>query len=433
VLKTAALRNFVPEERVYLDKVRGLVYLQIRKTTARRREPSLQLHHSTSMNPRRISHHCLKLLVLLAPLALLAIGCSKKNASDAPRRGGIKFPVEVATVAARDVDLVVHAVGSVEAFEIVQVTARVAGVVQNVRFREGEMVQAGAQLVEIEPERYRLALQSAQAALEKAKASLREAQSGLTRRVDIEGKNPGFVSTEDLENWQTRVLSLQADSAQAAANMDLAELNLRDAYVPAPVAGLMQSRAVRTGQYVQEGTVIATMVRRDPLLLRFTVPDEDARRIHPGLEATFTVRESGHPYTARITAVTGFADPVTRMVNVTAEVTDPLRHELRPGSFAEVTVRLGEVQRLPVIPQLCIRPSERGFLAYVVQDSVAHERVVSLGLRSADGYVEVKSGISAGEMVVVRGAEALSDGVNVRVMRHDSADSTASAKTQVES
>ena len=379
------------------------------------------------MNPLQITRLLFRLLLLTAMLAVAAAGCSKKNSSAAPRRVGIKFPVEVAQVSTREADLVVHAVGSVEAFEIVQVTARVPGVVQSVRFREGEMVKAGAQLVEIEPERYRLAVQSAEAALEKAKASLREVQSGLTRRIDIEGRNPGFVSTEDLENWQTRALSAQADSAQAAANLELARLNSRDAYVPAPVSGVIQSRTVRTGQYLQAGTIVATMVRRDPLLLRFTVPDEDARRLRPGLDVVFTARESDHEYRARISAVTDFADPVTRMVNVTAEVTDPQRQELRPGTFAEVTVRLGQVLRLPAIPQLCIRPSERGFLAYVVEDSVARERVLSLGLRSEDGYVEVRSGIRAGETVVVRGAEALSDGAAVRIMRRTAADSTGVA------
>jgi len=289
-------------------------------------------------------------------------------------------------------------------------------------------VKAGAPLIEIEPERYKLLAQSAAAALEKAKASLQEARSGLERRVDIEGRNPGFVSPEDLENWQTRAQSAQADSAQAAASLDIARLNLRDAFVPAPISGVIQSRTVRTGQYVQAGTVIAQMVRRDPMLLRFTVPDEDARRLRPGLEVAFRVRESDREYEARVAAVTAFSDPVTRMVEVTAEVTDPQREELRPGVFAEITVRQGESELLPVIPQLSVRPSERGFLAYVVEDSVARERVVNLGLRSDDGYVEVRSGIRSGETVVVRGAEALSDGAAVRIIRRSGADSAETAK-----
>jgi len=364
----------------------------------------------------------------MAGLILLVSGCSKKAQRGPAKRDKLKFAVEVAPVSARDVDLVVHAVGSVEAFEIIAVTARVSGVVQRVAFREGESVKAGAPLIEIEPERYKLLAQSAAAALEKAKASLQEARSGLERRVDIEGRNPGFVSPEDLENWQTRAQSAQADSAQAAASLDIARLNLRDAFVPAPISGVIQSRTVRTGQYVQAGTVIAQMVRRDPMLLRFTVPDEDARRLRPGLEVAFRVRESDREYEARVAAVTAFSDPVTRMVEVTAEVTDPQREELRPGVFAEITVRQGESELLPVIPQLSVRPSERGFLAYVVEDSVARERVVNLGLRSDDGYVEVRSGIRSGETVVVRGAEALSDGAAVRIIRRSGADSAETAK-----
>jgi membrane fusion protein, multidrug efflux system len=376
------------------------------------------------MNLPRKAHSYVIPALLTVALVLTAVGCSSKSNQAPSKRGGLKFPVEIAAVTVRDIDLVVHAVGSVEAFEIVEVTARVPGVVQQIRFREGEVVESGAQLIEIEPERYKLNLESTAAALEKARAAMREAQAGLSRRIDIEGRNPGFVSPEDLENWQTKALSAQADSAQAAANLEIARLNLRDAYVPAPVAGIVQTRTVRTGQYVQAGTIIATMIRRDPLLLRFTVPDEDAQRLRSGLDVVFTVRESDYEYQARITAVTGYADPVNRMVNVIAEVTDPKRAELRPGSFAEVTVRLGETQKLPVIPQLCIRPSERGFLAYVVEDSVAHERVLKLGLRSNDGFVEVQSGIRDGEAVVVRGAEALAEGAAVRIIR-GGADSTA--------
>jgi multidrug efflux pump subunit AcrA (membrane-fusion protein) len=68
----------------------------------------------------------------------------------------------------------------------------------------------------------------------------------------------------------------------------------------------------------------------------------------------------------------------------------------------------------PVIPQLAIRPSERGFLVFVVDGDVAKERVVELGLRTTDGLVEVKRGVEVGEPLVVRGAEALKDGAKVR-------------------
>jgi len=197
--------------------------------------------------------------------------------------------------------------------------------------------------------------------------------------------------------------------------LEQAELNLRDAYVRTPVAGLIQTRTVNTGQYVQPGSVLATLVRRDPLLLRFQVPEQDAARLKPQMNARFAVPGGADNYVARITHVAGTADQGSRMVSVTARVEDPRRASLRPGTFAEVTVPVGAPREAPVIPQTAVRPSERGFLAFVVEDGAAKMRVLQLGMRTADGRVEVRSGVQAGEQLVVRGAEALRDGVPVRV------------------
>lgn len=377
------------------------------------------------MNPHAFTRNVASIVWILSLALVFGAGCTKedKAAPVARRGGGLRFPVEVAQVSARGGQLVINAVGSVEAFETVQVTARVSGAVQKVRFKEGDFVKAGEPLAEIQPERFELAVRGAEAAFDKAKATLRETQAGLARRVDIQSRNPGFVSSEDLQDWQTRALAAEADSTQAAANLELARLNFRDAHIPAPVTGTIQSRIVQTGQYVQAGTLIATMLRRDPLLLRFTVSDQDAQRLQTGLTVGFTVRDDAVEHQARISAVAESADPTTRLVNIVAEVAQDDHESLRPGAFAEVTILLGESQYLPVIPQIAIRPSERGFLAFVVRDSTAHERVLTLGLQSPDGYVEVRDGLASGETIVVRGAEALTDGAAIRIVTPKSADS----------
>jgi membrane fusion protein, multidrug efflux system len=117
---------------------------------------------------------------------------------------GITFPVETATVKNQSVTYSIYAVGSVEAFEMVMVTARVAGVVDKVLFSEGTYVQSGQELVEIEPERYRLAVESAKAAWEKAKAARADAEAGLKRRQQVVEKNPGLIPGEELETWSNR-------------------------------------------------------------------------------------------------------------------------------------------------------------------------------------------------------------------------------------
>jgi multidrug efflux system membrane fusion protein len=356
-------------------------------------------------------------------VALLFPGCSKKTGSAAqaagggPGRGQIEFPVEVEPVEARSVEYAVSAVGSVEAFERVEITSRVPGAIDRIHFAEGNLVAPGTLLVEIEPERYRLAVRSARATLEKAQASEAEARTGLSRREAVNAKNPALVKEEDLDAWRTRVSTAKAEVAQARSGLDLAELNLREAFVRAPVAGVIQTRNVRTGQYVQPGVTLATLVRREPLLLRFQVAEQDAARLKPGMRAKFNVRESDRQYTASLTHVAASADSTSRMVAITAQVDDERRLELRPGSFAQVTVPVGSSAESPVIPQTAVRPSERGFLAYVIEGAVARERELSLGLRTADGRVEVRSGVKPGEQLVVRGGEALRDGAKVKVTR----------------
>jgi RND family efflux transporter MFP subunit len=327
----------------------------------------------------------------------------------------MEFPVEVRPVESRAVEYSVTAVGSLDAFERVAVTARVAGAVERVNFREGQVVGAGQELVEIEPERYRIAVDAAEATLNKQLAAKAEAEAGYARRQEANNKNPGLIRGEEIETWRTKVQTAAAEVTQAQAAVAQAKLNLRDAFVRAPVSGVIQTRTVETGQYVAVGTVLSTLLRRDPLLLRFQVPEGDALPLRPGVIARFNIAEDLKQHEARITHVAAAANQASRMVDVTANVLNSNRPELRPGAFARVTIPIGSTRQAPVIPQTAIRPSEKGFLAYTVNGDTAQQRILTLGMRTADGQVEVKEGLRAGEMLVIRGAEALRDGAKVKV------------------
>lgn len=360
------------------------------------------------------------LALLLFALILTVSACAENAGSSTAkgRQGGkppVAFPVETEEVESRRVEYQVTAVGSVEAFETVQVTARIDGVVERIHFTEGETVRADKILAEIEPDRFRLEVASARAALTKAEAAKVDAEAALARREAVNEKNPGLIIGEEIETWRTRVQTAAAELSQARVALEMAELNLRDAFVRVPVVGMIQTRTVQTGEYVQPGKVLATLIRREPLLLRFRIPDQDAAELRPGMPARFTLRGGRREYSARLTHVAGSADSASRMVAVTAEVDDPDRNSLRPGAFAEVRIPLEGAKETPVIPQTAVRPSERGFLAFVVEEGIAKERLLTLGMRTADGRVEVQSGVQRGDRLVIRGAEALREGVPVRI------------------
>ncbi|GDY11441.1 hypothetical protein LBMAG53_03180 [Planctomycetota bacterium] len=247
------------------------------------------------------------------------------------------FPVTVQPVAGATIELLVSATGTVEAFETVAVTARVAGVVEKVAFREGDSVAADSVLVEIEPERYRLARDAAKAARDEATADLDEARQGLERRERLIREQPDQVRAEEVATWRTRVAASDAAVARNTANLGTAELNLRDATVRPPLAGIVQTRGVRTGAYVQVGAVLATLVRRDPLLLRFSVTAEEAARLKLGMEVRFTVPGDTADRSARITFIAAAADSAARMVEVLAEVRSGPPGGREPGKSGQTS------------------------------------------------------------------------------------------------
>jgi multidrug efflux system membrane fusion protein len=364
-------------------------------------------------------------LALVALLTLLALaGCTGSEPAQAKQapsddkgqaRGPIVFPVEVDKVQARTVQYVISAVGSVDAYERVQVTARVAGVVDKVRFQEGDTVKANQVLAEIEPRRYQVAVRSAEAALARARVGKAEAEASIARRERAVQASPGLIPAEEIETFRAKRELAIAEELAAQASHDQASLNLRDAYVRATIGGTIETRNVQTGQYAQPGAVLATLVRRDPLLVRFSVPEQDAGKLKKGQSVELTVQGEPEPSHAVITHIAGLADMSTRMVPVTAEIAKDERDKLRPGAFAQVSIAVGSANEVAVLPEKAVRPSEKGFIAFVLDGDVARERVVTLGMHTKDGHVEVRSGIEVGEQLVVRGGEALRDGVKVKV------------------
>ncbi|MDR0966088.1 MAG: efflux RND transporter periplasmic adaptor subunit [Myxococcales bacterium] len=367
------------------------------------------------------------LAVCCFSLAAMFSACQRSDTKAASERQGRRaadFPVELAPVEARQVDYTIQSVGTLLAQEEVQITSRVSGVVERVRFIEGAHVQKGAILAEIEPERWRIAVASAKASLDRSKAATHEARLAFQRREKLSKNSPGLISAEEVELYGSKFKVALAEEALAQAAFELAELNLRDAYVRAPIDGIVERRMVQTGLYTQPGTVLATMIRRSPLLLETDVSTDEAAQLEGGMKLTFSTG-STESLEARIIHIGQAANPRSRRVRLLAEV-DAMGQGQRPGDFVKVQIPVGNRSAAPVVAQMAIRPSEKGFLAYVIENGVARERIVSLGLRTQDGFVEIRDGIDAGESVVVRGNEPLFDGARIRII--DAADPSTPTK-----
>jgi multidrug efflux system membrane fusion protein len=365
-------------------------------------------------------------IVLAAAVLGAACGGTQTAASGRPAPGGrgerSALRVRVAPVLVQDVVHQIKALGSIEAQDMVQVTAQVEGVATEVRFREGDRVGPSTVLLRIDPDRYRVEAQQARAAKDQATAELGRAQADLQRREALAQNE--LLSTEELARSRGENARLGAGVEVSKATYEIALQNQQRSEVKPPIAGVINTRTVDTGQFVRTGTVLATIVDVSRLRLRFKLSEGESLRAKEGGPLAFRVTPLGpRDFGARIYHVGRIADPATRQVEVLAWV-DPAQ-ELKPGFFAEVTLEGERKQGALVIPESAVQASERGFVTYVVDDKkTARVRPIGLGLRTGTGVVEILSGLAKGEVVVSEGSDRLADGMAVEAVDSGAARAT---------
>ena len=346
---------------------------------------------------------------MIVPATFLA--CSSKPDPGAGRGGPPALPVRTAVAQAKDVTYKIQALGSLEAEEMVQVTAEVEGAVAQVLFHEGDRVTPDTILLRIDPDRYRLEAERAEATLKRALADQHRSEADLKRREDLARDN--LVAAEELTRSRQETERLTAETAGAKAARDIALQNLRRAEVRAKRAGIINTKAVDTGQFVRYGAVLATIVDTRRLRLRFKVSEAESLHAGEGQTVSFRVSAVGsQEFTGTIYHVSGVADLTSRQVEVLGWVNNP--GVLKPGFFAEVTLASESRKGALVVPEAAIQASEQGFVAYAVEQGKARVRRVEVGLRIGDGTVEVLRGLKPGEVVVTEGSDRLADGIVVR-------------------
>ncbi len=348
------------------------------------------------------------------------------DVAQAARQGARGLAVRTAPVLARDVVYTIQSLGSLEPDEMVQITAEVTGAVKEVMFNAGDRVTAETILARIDPERYRLEAVRAEAAHRRAVADWKRSESDLTRREEL--AKDQLVAVEELNRVRQETERLSADAAAAQAALEIAQQNARRADVRAPHAGKINTRTVDTGQFVQVGNVLATLVDLRRLRLRFKVSESESLKAREGQVVTFRIGSFGDSeFTARVYHVGNVADPTTRQVEILAWVDNP--GVLKPGFFAEVTLATESHKGAIVISEGAVQASERGFVVYVVADGKALERTVKIGQRTGDGSVEIVSGIKVGEVIVTEGSDRLANGMAVQEVEQPPAQPTGAVQS----
>ncbi len=321
-------------------------------------------------------------------------------------------PVIVSSATMISFPVTVEALGTVRANEAVEIRARISERVTAIRFREGEHVDAGAVLVQLDATRARADVAAAQAAITESEAQLRRAAQLRDAR-----------SLSQAE-YDTRLAERDARRAALA----VAEAALADATVRAPFEGRIGLRRVSVGSLVDSGTVITTLDDTDPVKIDFDVPETLLAHVVPG--ATISVRSAAWQdvdFEGRVDSVDTRVDPISRDLTVRGILPNP-NTRLLPGMFVTVRLLREEVLALVVPEQAIVPEQSRQFVFVIDADGRVEKRLVKTG-RRRPGLVEIDSGLSAGERVVAEGTQRARPGASVEIVGEISVEDIAQGGT----
>jgi membrane fusion protein (multidrug efflux system) len=345
---------------------------------------------------------CLRLVPLVLAGGLLVACESAPEEGAGPMGmmgGGGSVAVVVTPVVAETFVDSFTALGNAEANEAVDIVARVSSAITGIHFVEGQRVERGTLLVELDDREIAADFAVAKAAFDKV--------SGQYERSKSQGKTQ-VVSAGELED-------LAADVRRAKADMQSAQARLDYCSIRAPIAGFVGLRNVSPGDLVGMDTVITTLDDTDLIKLNFSMPEIFLANIKTGMQvAAATSVYPNKTFSGEVISLDTRIDPVTRSITVIAVINNP-DGILLPGMFMTVDLQRSRAGVL-LIPEEALAPRSGRQFVFVVVDGVAEEREIKLGIR-APGRAEVAAGLQVGEQVVIEGIQKIRPGSQVTVQQ----------------
>lgn len=341
--------------------------------------------------------------------SLAACGQDNRYVAPPPLRVTVALPVQ------QTITRYLEATGNAAAVNSTNLVARVQGFLQQINYKDGDLVKQGTTLFVIEPEPYKLKLEQAQAAEAGAQATLKQAEAEYERQADLASRQ--VASKAALDNaTANRDLAL-AKLTQAQVDTKQAAINLGYTQVKAPFDGVVTARLVSLGELVGANgpTQLATIVETDPIYVSFNISEQDVLRIRAEIRRLGITQadlrqvpievglqtDQGYPHQGTLEYVSPTIDTSTGTLAVRAILKNP-NGVLVPGYFVRVRVGVDEQNSL-LVPDAALGSDQGGRYVLVVdKDNVVEQRKVTIGPKVGE-LRAIESGLTAGDRVVVAG------------------------------
>ena len=339
-------------------------------------------------------------IAALSTLLMLA-GCGgggDAQAKPGEDKGPEAIPVEVEKVGRRAIAASYGNTATLEPRAEAQVVAKTSGVALEVLVEEGQAVRAGQVLVRLDPDRARL--QAAQSS-----AQARKLEANFKRAQQLEAQQ--MVSANDLDQ-------LRYDLENARAVNRLANLELSYSNVVAPISGVIASRDIKPGNFVQINSPIFRIVDTARLEATLNVPEREIAKLRPGQAVELTVDAlPGRRFTGTVDRVSPAVDTDNSTFRVVAAFEG--EGDLQAGMFSRLAIRYDQREDALVVPRRALLEDGGEPAVFAIRDGKASRVALELGY-SDGGWVEVRKGLGEGDAVVVAGKAALREGTAVQVL-----------------
>ena len=351
------------------------------------------------MNDLKSTRNACLLATLLSITATMITGCGKPPPPAGGPPGDFAVNAVIAQAVAESVPVAVQLVGSLQARDTLDLVSEINAPVSEVLFTDGDEVNAGQALVQLDDSKLSAQYKEAEARFSLAETNFKRNRELLKNQT---------ISQQEFDQSQ-------AEFSVAEATLALLASDLEDAVIQAPFAGVVSEKMVSPGEYLTVGRPVTRLVRLDPLEVAFQVPERYAGMLATGQSINLrTVAFPDREITGTVFFVDTVLDQSTRTVLAKAEIANP-DHRLKPGMFGTLNLILAVREDAVVVPESAIRYSgDQATVVVMNSEDAAEFRPVTVGERLT-GRGEISQGLEAGERVVVEGFQKMGPGTKILI------------------
>jgi len=344
-------------------------------------------------------------------------------AGGAPGRNFGAVPVVAVPAVKGDIGVYFPGLGIVTPIHTVSVRSQIAGYLMQVLYKEGQLVNDGDPLAEIDPRPYQVMLENAEAGLARDQATLDNAKVDLQRYQTLVPLRA--VPEQQLATQTSLVKSTEGVVKADQAQIDTAQLDLVYCHITAPITGRVGLRLVDPGNYVTptDATGLVVITQIEPISVIFPLPEDQLPVVMERERAGARLQVEAYDRANTKKMATGWLDTVDNQIDPTTGTVklranfDNRDGALFPNQFVNAKLLVQEKRGVTLIPTAAVqRNSQRTYVFLVKPDSTATIQTITIGTSEGDES-EVTSGLKPGDEVVMTGVDRLQEGTKVRLQK----------------